>query len=492
MVFSRTGLRGDKLRTTTKIILVFICLIAAIAIDNGPVGAQTYNAVFITGIDAQPNPVMPGTTTTITINTFEFAQWFWLDPTTMARPTIIANIAGKPFIADMTSEQMTQIGFWGSYYYWWYVQDGTWIHQFVWDGKDLQGNLVPPGAYLATVNVYAGGAYTFGSVVVQYGSQSVKITNITNITPPSCINATKNPCVEPTVVALYLHDEDDNPTGDDIAVTGQALQNGTDISDQISWTCISTPNPPDNPSAYTDGGTCYFGRAPIVTGATVTFIPNPPPALTGRTAPLSYQITAQINVTGVPSQDTKIITQDKLDELRQEYEDFPDVASLERDKFDQVVPEQETYARLLDPPDIEGTRFFTSENIGWHIVKDLIPHAEDLDVQYQSGNLYITAGYRTPRGNLLAKGVSTSLHMYGRALDFNQGSDEENYNVWLVANRTNQFRVRLLYDQENMIIPERLIIQNGTNIGYQVCHLKHTPQCYNVEHYTHGHVDWMQ
>lgn len=180
------GLRGDKLRTTTKIILVFICLIAAIAIDNGPAGAQTYNAVFITGIDAQPNPVMPGATTTITINTFEFAQWFWLDPTTMVRPTLIVYIAGKPFIADMTSEQMMQIGFWGSYFYWWYVQDGIWTHQVVWDGKDLQGNLVPPGPYLATVNVYAGGAYTFGSVVLQNGYQACALTGVT-LTPSSVV-----------------------------------------------------------------------------------------------------------------------------------------------------------------------------------------------------------------------------------------------------------------------------------------------------------------
>lgn len=129
--------------------------------------AQTYNAIWITGLEASPNPMLSGVeSTTITINTLEYAQWFWLYPTTMTRPTVIVWAAGRPLIATMTSEWLSGIGFWGWWFYWWFNQVGTWTHQVQWDGRDLQGSLVLPGSYLATVNVYAGAAYTFGSIVI--------------------------------------------------------------------------------------------------------------------------------------------------------------------------------------------------------------------------------------------------------------------------------------------------------------------------------------
>lgn len=156
-------IRGRKLGY-----IIFLTCIGFIIVllISGKVEAQTYNAIWITGLEASPNPMFSGDTTTITVETFEYAQWFWLFPTTMVRPTVIVYIAGRPFIANMTSEQMGQIGFWGSWFYWWFNQVGRWTHQIQWDGRDLQGNLVPPGPYLATINVYAGGASTFGSVVI--------------------------------------------------------------------------------------------------------------------------------------------------------------------------------------------------------------------------------------------------------------------------------------------------------------------------------------
>lgn len=201
------------MRTRFKIILPLVCLIAFISIDDRLAEAQTYNVVFITGIDAQPNPVFSGDSTTITINTFEYAQWFWLYPTTMSRPTIIVYVAGKPFIANMTSEQMGQISFWGYWFYWWFNQIGTWTHQVVWDGKDLQGNLVPPGPYLATVNVYAGGATMFGSVVI-------------NVEVPRKVVLSLNPAeVVPennTVVTATVYDVNNNPVPN-YAITLQAV-----------------------------------------------------------------------------------------------------------------------------------------------------------------------------------------------------------------------------------------------------------------------------
>ncbi len=169
----------------------------------------------------------------------------------------------------------------------------------------------------------------------------------------------------------------------------------------------------------------------ISAGPTITFIPNPPPADTGRTKPLAYQVKAQITVEGKTYEDAKIIKQDNVDELRQEYEDMPDRVSQDRGRFDQdTVPT--VYERLLDKEhaDIEYPRH------QWHIVKitNLVQHATDVDNNYQSGDLRVTAGYRCPRGNAAVGGETTSNHQYGKSFDFNQqDSKEENYNAFQAA-----------------------------------------------------------
>ncbi len=163
-----------------KLLVIFVGLWVSGGLYGGQAAeAQTYNLVWILDASASPNPFQAGAeSTTITIDTFEFAQWFYLFPTTMVRPTIVVQVADRWFIAQMVSEWYSQIGFWGWWIYWWYVQDGMWTHQVIWDGKDLQGNLVPPGPYLATITVYAGGAWTVGSVLINVESPlSVAITS---------------------------------------------------------------------------------------------------------------------------------------------------------------------------------------------------------------------------------------------------------------------------------------------------------------------------
>jgi uncharacterized protein YcbK (DUF882 family) len=161
-------------------------------------------------------------------------------------------------------------------------------------------------------------------------------------------------------------------------------------------------------------------------GATFTFIPKPPSATTGRTKPLSYKVTATI---GTDIKATRTITQDNLDELRQEYEDLPKRASQDRTQFDQSPA---AYTRLLDPPDVENGRH------QWHIltITNLNQHAIDTDAKYD-GALNVTCGYRCPISNerffIAGTGSRTSNHQYGRALDFNQGSSLENYNVFTAA-----------------------------------------------------------
>lgn len=224
-------------------------------------------------------------------------------------------------------------------------------------------------------------------------------------------------CYDPSFIALS------DGSGDSIRVTGAAFQGTTDISDQISWTCISAPG------ALTDGGVCDPETG---TGSSFTFIPNPPAAPSGRTAPLSYLITAQITIGGTTYQDTRVITQDSLDELRQEYTDLPGRTSgvPDRTAFDQDQP---AFPNLLDPNDVEQYRF------PWHILTSLNTFATNANTSYnqappQGGSIGFASGYRTPIGNevqvIAGRGAQNSNHQYGRAFDFSQGDSEMNYDVY--------------------------------------------------------------
>lgn len=260
---------------------------------------------------------------------------------------------------------------------------------------------------------YYSGGCTTSTESVSCGAQdtAIWITDIKSITPPLCTTLSDPyTCVNPSFVALSTR------TGDSITVTGlSTYQDSTDISEQITWTCVSNPN------AQTDGGVCNPSTG---TGSTFTFIPNPPATTTGRTVPLSYLITAQITTNSGTYQDTRVITQDSLDELRQEYEDFPAVDSKERVNFDRDDP---AYAGLLGPA-AEPNRFN-----GWHILRSLNRHAKDTVNNYITLN--ITSGYRTPIGNnsLRPQSAANSNHQYGRALDFVQQRSPDNYDAYRAA-----------------------------------------------------------
>jgi hypothetical protein len=277
---------------------------------------------------------------------------------------------------------------------------------------------------------------------------TVQITEV--ITPCESLS-TPYKCVDSFIANRY-------GSGDQITVRGSARQGGTDISSEIQWTCA------DNPDDNIVSGTCSPATG---MGATFTFIPKPPTATTGRTKPLSYRVTATI---GTDIKATRTITQDELDELRQEYEDMPERESQGRVYFDQD-PAQLGYERLLDAPDIENGRH------QWHILSryNLNQHAVDLDNSY-AGNLRVSAGYRCPRGNARAGGALKSNHQYGMALDFSQQSTQENYRVWSAASNASH---RFLYDQNDKIVNNSLIIQYPWPL---------MPP--GVTAYTHGHADW--
>jgi hypothetical protein len=134
-------------------------------------------------------------------------------------------------------------------------------------------------------------------------------------------------------------------------------------------------------------------------------------------------VRAKVYVDGVYFEDAKIISQDNLDELRQEYEDLPQRYSQDRKQFDQ---DPAAYSGLLGSA-AEPTRH------QWHILRSLNQHARDTVSNY-SGSVGFISGYRCPVGNSREQNsVLTSNHQYGRAFDFDQPTSQENYDVFRAA-----------------------------------------------------------
>jgi YD repeat-containing protein len=208
--------------------------------------------------------------------------------------------------------------------------------------------------------------------------------------------------------------------GDIITVYGKATYGTSDVSNQITWTFTDNPND----SIVSGTAEALWGTR----GSGCSFIPIPPRAITGRTAPLSYLITAQITAGGKTREDSVIIKQDKLDELRQEYEDLWRVSQT-RSNFDQ------------DPAAFDGLLGVGAEpnRHQWHILRSLNQHALNTNSYYTrrgAGDIAFTSGYRCPIGNLYTLGAELdSNHQYGKAFDFDQGSSIENYNAFLAAYR---------------------------------------------------------
>lgn len=184
--------------------------------------------------------------------------------------------------------------------------------------------------------------------------------------------------------------------GDIIHVYGEAYRNGQDISANITWRV-------EGFGYYSGGGIPSEGS-----GASFSFTPNPfAVSSEGRTEPLSYTVTACLPEGG--SIEAPInITQDSLDQLRQEYMDFYAPVPW-RSSFD-------TYGsyhwKLLDPPDIDYGR-----HEPFHMVMSINSAVASTEYNY-GAPVNITSGYRCPAGNFRANGTYDSKHLYGWAFDY--------------------------------------------------------------------------
>lgn len=97
-------------------------------------------------------------------------------------------------------------------------------------------------------------------------------------------------------------------------ITVTATTGNTSLDSQISWRVYSNPL-----SLIISGNPT---PEPVLAGSSHTFSPNPPPATSGRIGPLSYVIEATVPVASSSQTTIEIITQDELDQLRQEYIDM--------------------------------------------------------------------------------------------------------------------------------------------------------------------------
>jgi hypothetical protein len=264
-------------------------------------------------------------------------------------------------------------------------------------------------------------------------------------------------------------------TGDLIIVYGKATYGTSDVSSQITWTFT------DNPNDSIDSGTA---KAPWGTrGAVCEFIPDPPLALTGRTAPLSYLIKAQITAGGKTREDSLPVTQDNLDELRQEYEDLWRVSQT-RSNFDQ---DNAAFDGLLGVG-AEPNRH------RWHILRRLNQHVLESNSEYVERygggdirfSIYFTSGYRCPIGNLYTLGAELdSNHQYGKAFDFDQGANTQ-------ANSWNNYYVYwAAYYYAGARADTYLKLSNGTRLLWNAVSPPPPPDLLPPQVvYTQGHAAW--
>ncbi len=286
-----------------------------------------------------------------------------------------------------------------------------------WDGKNSSGQIVAPGDYGVAIEARG----TTGGMEKLIESQKHKVTVFKVDFDTNCeILESPYKCVPDSFIALRYR------SGDIVRAKAKGITGK--LNQSVSWECMG--------DLYNgiDNGSCNIFPSDI---EWFKFIPNPPAAPNGRNRPLAYIVKATLVIDGKSYESKAKIKQDKLDELRQEYEDLPERTSQPRENFDQDPP---AYEKLLDrvANDIERNRHDDPDaNHNWHILKlhDLNRHATETKSYYN--NLNITSGYRCPRGNALVRGENKSNHQYGQAFDFDQTTSQDNYDAFLAARSAN-------------------------------------------------------
>jgi hypothetical protein len=195
------------------------------------------------------------------------------------------------------------------------------------------------------------------------------------------------------------------------------MQGAMNISAQITWTCESAPG------ALVNGGVCEsLGN----TGATFTFVPHPPPADTGRTAPLAYKITAKATINGTQQEEYEVLIQDELDQLRQQYHDMNRNQKPERNAFvnaqNYIDPGHFSFEEINSTGTVAGVPL-AGDVTTWAIFT-VADKLETIRTDIGNRTMPVSDGYRTPIRQLaISAGAPEGNHQYGLAADIRNSED---------------------------------------------------------------------
>ena len=213
----------------------------------------------------------------------------------------------------------------------------------------------------------------------------------------------------------------------------------------------------------TGSGTILFAGSGSQTG--ITFDPL---TETLRTYLIGYTVTGRIG--SVESSAT--FEQDDVSQLRQEYVDKRQIDTPEFHEFDADVPHD---PKLADPTEVHSYH-------DYHIVTFINEKAVALE-SYYPHTFYYTAGYVCPGRN--TKHARESQHIYGKAFDFDAGSNDDpnnsrkNFDIYWVGRDSIGATYSALYDARNT--PFEDIPENYTDPK---------PPGFVGDIYRHGHLDW--
>lgn len=219
------------------------------------------------------------------------------------------------------------------------------------------------------------------------------------------IKYVKTPCTESTPPCLNSFVE-----GDAVEVLGEAKKGTTDISGDIQWACTGTAN----------GGLCVPA---IASGDTYAFKAGVSSRMSsGRGGPISLTIKAAVLSDGDEVSESVNVTQDEIDQLRQEYYDMEKLHKPTRGEFvnaqTYVNPGHFSFDEINCKGDITTWAIFT-----------ITQHLENIRAIWNQP-MTVNSAYRTPIYNASLKppGAKNSRHIYGDAADIDV--DNNNPQEW--------------------------------------------------------------
>ncbi len=207
-----------------RLFAVLLALAPGVALSCG--SYQTCNDIFILKFDATPLYRAEGDPVKVSLHSFEFANWLSSVSSMTFTPVVLGSVVQRTLPGTTVQTSNSGPFVYGTFPYYWLVQNTEWDSTLAWDGLDVNGQEVADAALL-TVNVYAGAATVSRSV-------ALLVTSGKNLGKPAC--PLGNPCNPAT----------GNKYQEEVDFSGGALTPGftrhynhmaaTDVGLGVGWT----------------------------------------------------------------------------------------------------------------------------------------------------------------------------------------------------------------------------------------------------------------